>query len=248
MTVFCENVYPWRRALRATFIMVLIGAWAVAAHAQVEGESTISPPYSLFQYSTITSSGNTIMATRVPVILAGRIVYEDVTLQFDVDSSGNLTLAPGYPQTGRSQNPLVSKFKAGKYVGPSTVFAGQAFIAVSGPGVESGGATEWSISTTSGTSPYTYPSSATWYVGPIAGSPFAGRIQKAGLSPTTQAAWSFGVGSGDGTTLDNGAWYWPCLLLGFSQIGNTITIISFTDDTGKDHNLPLGQITYTLAP
>ena len=67
----------------------------------------------------------------------------------------------------------------------------------------------------------TYPSSATWYVGPIANSPLAARLKAAGITST---AWSYGVTGGE-ACYNN----WPDnTLIGLSQTGNKLTIVSFT--------------------
>jgi hypothetical protein len=127
MTAFCSRISSWRRAARlTTFVMVFGAAWVAGARAQ-------TPPYTLFQYSTITSSGNTITATQLPVVTATGTIYQNVTLLFDVDSSGNLTLAPGYPMVVPSTRPIMSAFKAGTYVGAPTILGGKATITVSGP-------------------------------------------------------------------------------------------------------------------
>jgi hypothetical protein len=207
---------------------------------QVNSAAVAAPPYSLFEFSTLTGSGNTITATLVPVVTStGAIVYKDVILQFNADAGGNLTLASGFPKVGPSPTPLTSSFKAGRYVGPSTILGGKAIINVSGPGVTNGGATEWTLSAGGGADPYTYPASATWYVGPIASSPLAARLKAAGITST---AWYYGVASAPAYA----NWY-KDTLIGVSQVGNALTIVSFST-WGVDSSLPLDQITYTLAP
>src|SRR5712692_8849803 len=199
MAVFYRNLYAWRRATRlATFVMVFTSAWAVVARAQ-----NPQPPYALFQYSTLTGSGNTITATRIPVVTTpGTTIYMNMTLQFDVDANGNLTISSGYPQFVPAPTLQVSSFMAGRYVGPSTVYSGGLTITVSGPGIADGGATEWSLAATAGATGCTYPASATWYVGPIATSPLAARLKSAGITSTT---WSYGVG-GSQCTINGGSW------------------------------------------
>ncbi len=151
MDKFCSTLYSWRRAARvATLAMVFTIAWVRSAPAQTleaaSIEAATTTPYSLFQYSTLTGSTNTITATWVPVVTStGATIYKNVTLLFDVDSSGNLTIAPGYPQVLAAPSPIIGNFKAGKYVGPSTIGSGNMIINVSGPGVTTGGATEWSL-------------------------------------------------------------------------------------------------------
>lgn len=245
MSVFHSILNSCQRAKRLFIFVIMAVAIACAvmphAMAQEEGlspESTpAAPPYAEFQYSTLTGSGDTITATRLPVVTSSGITYYNITLFFDVDSSGNLTLAAGYPHVIKSPTPVVSNFLAGKYVGPSTIYSGDMMITVSGPGVTSGGATEWTLAAVTGASGCTYPSSATWYVGPLTSNPLYARIKAAGITST---AWSYGVGAG----VCGGDWY-PDSLMGLSQVGKSITIVSFTDNQGKDHSEPLDQVTYT---
>jgi len=233
MSLFYEFTNSWRHFVRQlAFFMVFGAACAVVAHAQ-------TPPYALLQYSTLTGSGNTITATWVPVVTSSGTTYHDITLMFEVSSSGVLTLAPGYPQIAASPSNVVSSFKAGKYVGPSTILDGEALITVAGPGITVGGATEWSLSTTTGAAACTYPTTATWYVGPIASNPLAARLKAAGITST---AWYYGVSTGE----CYGNW-WTNGLIGVSQVGNTITFVSFSTD-GTDYSEPRDQITYTVAP
>jgi hypothetical protein len=233
MTLSYQIKNSWRHFMRQfAFLMVFGAACAVLAHAQ-------TPPYALLQYSTLTGSGNTITATWVPVVTSSGTTYHDITLMFEVSSSGVLTLAPGYPQIAASPSNVVSSFKAGKYVGPKTILGGEALITVAGPGITVGGATEWSLATTTGAAACTYPTTATWYVGPIASNPLAARLKAAGITST---AWSYGVGTGECYS----DWS-KNTLIGVSQVGNTITIVSFSfNDT--DSSEPKDQITYTLAP
>jgi hypothetical protein len=251
MTLFRKMHYARRRPARlAAFAVVCAAVCVPVAMAQTE-DSALSqaaaptPPYALFEYSTLTGSGSTITANWVPVVTSSGTFYKNVTLLFNLDSSGNLTLASGYPKVVPSPTPLVSSFVAGKYVGPSTVDYGNAVITVSGPGITAGGATEWSLAAAAGANAYTYPSTSSWYVGPIASNPLAARLNAAGITST---AWSYGVGVGCYCTSGGGGWYFANALLGFSQTANALTIVSFTDDTGKDHSQPVSQITYTLAP
>jgi hypothetical protein len=215
---------------------MILGFFAICtwpAHAQ-------TPPYALLQNATLTGSGNTITAVNIPVVISvGVIVYVSLNLQFNVDSNGNFTVTPGYPQITQSFTPLASNFVAGNYVGPSNINSGNNLVTVSGPGITSGGATEWSLAASAGGSNYTYPPSATWYVGPIASNPIASRLQSAGITST---AYSYGVTGGNVGNI-----YWePNTLIGVSQIGNTITLVSFSYN-GNDRNVPQDQITYTLS-
>lgn len=239
-------------ALAAALIAVFI--YAGLSHAQVGlgtadapesldlGKSPLTAitPYALFQYSTLTGSGNTITATQVPLVTStGTIVYDNITLQFNVSSSGMPSLAAGFPKVVPSVIPVTSGFRAGRYVGPSSILGGNAIITVSGPAVAPGGATEWSLATAAGASSSTYPGTGEWYVGSLANNPVATRIKAAGITST---ALSYGIAS------SSACGYW-CTndLIGVSQIGNTITFYNFTTG-GRDQDLPVDQITYTLAP
>jgi hypothetical protein len=163
-----------------------------------------------------------------------------VNMQFNVDPNGVLTMSPGYPQAAASPALITSNFIAGRYVGPSTVLGGKAAIIVSGPNVTDGGATEWTVSAAPGADAATYPASATWYVGPLASSPWASRLTAAKLTST---AWSYGVSSNTYVSTN----FWGAnALIGVSQVGNSITFVSFTN--GSDNATPQNQITFTLAP
>jgi hypothetical protein len=233
--------YPRRRVPRVALLTL---AAALTAGAQtldeVASASTTAPPYSLFQNATLTGTGNTVTATWLPVVTTKGTTYKNVTIQFNVDALGNLTIAPGYPQVAVDPPIIVSAFKAGKYVGPSNVYSGEMSLNIDGPGVTVGGATEWTLAGAPGAFVYTYPESATWYVGAIASSPLAARLKAAGITST---AWTYGVGGGG----YGGAYWYNDSLLGFSQVGKTITIVSFTH-SGADKAEPVDQITYTLVP
>jgi len=211
-------------------ILMPIGAMALLAQSP-------KPPYALFDQATLTGSGNTITATQIPVVTGtGAVVYLNATLQFNVDANGNLTIATGYPQVSAAPTLLTGNFKAGKYVGPANILGGKAAIIVSGPGVTDGGATEWTLTAAPGSDTSTYPGTASWWVGPIANNPYAAQIKAAGITST---AWSYGI-----STSNYGRWG-VATLIGVSQIGNTLTIVSFYSVT---NGVPYDQITYTLTP
>ncbi len=214
------------------------------AQAQSGGSPTPGPQ---FQYAAMTGSGNTITLTRVPVVTSsGQTVYQDITLQFDNDGNGNLTLTSGFPMLAPSPSLEVSSFQTGKYVGPGSVANGNAVITVNGPGVVSGGSTAWSTITAGNADPCTFPVSMTWYVGPIDNNPMAARLKKASITST---AWSYGIG-GNGIAFSCGgslSFHWGNgSIIGVSQTGNAITFASFTNN-GFDQASPVDQITYTLS-
>jgi hypothetical protein len=243
MSVSCNTLLArWSRS--TLLAAVFTAASVVGAHAQIL--ESLSPdvaatvtPYALFQYSTLTATGNTINASWIPVVTStGATIYKDFTLQFNVDASGNLTVTSGYPKVVASPTNLVASFRAGTYGGPSTLYSGEFAISVAGPGVGPGGMTQWTCAASKGAHVYTYPSTATWYVGPIASSPLAVRLKAAGITST---AWSYGIGGGSNW---GEPWY-NNALIGVSQVGNTITFVTFTNNAG-DHNEPVDTVTYTL--
>jgi hypothetical protein len=239
-----ENPKNCRRRSR---LMSLITVTAVACVMQsgAQAQTSPQPPYALFDQSTITGSGDTITVSWVPVVTAaGAVLFKNLTIQFHVDSAGNLTIASGYPQVVPAPTVQTSSFRAGNYVGPSGVLSGKALISVSGPGVTSAGATEWSLAASTGANASTYPASAAWYAAPIASSPLAARLAAAKITST---AWSYGVVGSQPWTIDNGHWFTNSLI-GVSQVGNTLTLVTFTDNNSVDHNTPQDQITYTLIP
>jgi len=223
-------------SLRGAVRPVLL-ALSLAVVAGFSAQAQTTTPHSLFEDSTITSSGDSINAIRVPARDANGVLhYWDVTLVFDTDDLGNLTLAAGYPTITPSDNPLTAHFKPGTYVSPSG-----AKIVVSGPGVTSGGATEWSLAQ-SGTT-CSFPYSATWYVGTLTSNPLYARLKRDGITST---AYSYGI---LGTSASCGSGYWDSgALLGFSQTGNALTIVSFSVSGTDDSSTPGAQITFTYEP
>jgi hypothetical protein len=242
MPTICRNLETWRyRARLASFATVTI--LVCVTYPRAQAQQPPQPPYALLEQSTLTGSGDTVTATWVPVVpTSGTTLYKNVTLQFHVDAAGNLTVAA--LQVVPAPMPLVSSFRAGNYEGPSNVGAGKALVTVSGPGVTAGGATEWSLAASPGAWSSTYPVSATWYVGSLAATPLAPRLQAAKITST---AWSYGVVGSQPWTIDAGKWFTNSLI-GVSQTGNTLTIVTFTDNNSVDHNTPQDQITYTLKP
>ena len=208
-----------------------------------------NPPYALFQNAAITASGNTINATRVPVVTqSGVPVYVDVAIQFSVDNNGNLSIASGFPQFTPSPALLTSQFRPGTYAGPSTLLGGKARIVVSGPGIATGGASQWSLSAGPGADPCTIPLSATWYDGSPGSGPYASRIAAAKITSTD---WSYGIATSVAsscqttTGIKPGNWIYGALI-GLSQTGNTLTITSFTQAGTTDLSTPQDTIVFTL--
>jgi len=231
------NLTSWPSLVRTIVLTAGFSALAVAQPA----------PGPKFQYASLTGAGNTIVVSRAPVVTAsGQTIYQDITLQFDTDADGNLTVTTGSPTVTPSPSLLISSFQAGKYTGPRTVASGKASISVSGPGVAPGGSNVWSSNTNGDSDSCTYPASATWYVGPIENNSLLSRMQKIGITST---AWTYGVmGSGIASSCGSQFFNWGNgAIVGVSQVGNTITFASFTRNS-FDSASPVDQITYTLVP
>jgi hypothetical protein len=206
--------------------------------AQAQGTT----PAPLFQNATITGSGSTITATRVPVVLSSTLtVYVDLTIQFNSDSNGNLTIATGFPQAAPSPTPITGNFVAGTYLAPSNLFNGKGYITVSGPTVGDGGATLWSLTAGPNADPSLYLASANWWVGPVANNPYAARINDAKITSTT---YSYGI-----STYMPGAcvlpWCADSDLIGVSQTGSVLSIATFSNNGENDQNTPYAILTFT---
>jgi hypothetical protein len=102
------------------------------------------------------------------------------------------------------------------------------------------------LAAASGAACSTYPGTATWYVGPLADSTLAGRVKAAGINTATSPSMYFGVAS-PGGCLYSGYWYTGALI-GVSQVGNTLTISTFSLWGTNDYSTPRDTITYTYTP
>ncbi len=240
------SLFNKRKASRSrTTAACMIAVAGCAMCLRAQAQQTPQPPYALFEQSTLTGSGNTINVSWIPVVTAsGSTIYKNLVLQFDVDAAGNLTISTGYPQVTAAATMQISAFVAGTYNGPSTVYSGKMGVTVTGPGVTPNGSTEWTLAASPSAYAYTYPSSATWYVGSLDTNPLAARVQAAKLTSTV---WSYGVIGSEPYGTDGGKWITNSLI-GVSQVGRTLTFVTFTDANGVDHNTPLDQVTYTLVP
>ena len=233
-----SNLNPMRRAARfATIIMVFTALCAAAASAQ-------APPYALLQNAPLNGTGNTFTATYLPVVTtANGTIYVDLTVQFNVDANGNLTVSS--VQQVPAPTPINNGFVPGTYVGPDD---SSQLITVTGPGVTEAGNTEWSIAPAPGYAGCLYPYSGIWYdVGTaIKNSPIYARLQKAGIKSTQY--FQFGQGeTQQNYPCDTGNWGTNSLL-GFAQTsGSTLEVASFTYNS-KDENMPGTTKTYTLQP
>lgn len=201
-------------------------------------EASSGPNNAYFEDATIVGGTNSITITRVPVSAGGKTYYRDITIPFLVASDGSVIAQPLDEVT--SVVFIDSALEAGTYAGPATVLSGQAKIALAGPSVFENSYTEWTVSSISGAAGCTYPASGAFYVVPaLSDNPIYSRLQKANI---TSMAWFYGT---DNNVNCYNQWP-PNGIIGVSQVGNTLTIASFSDNVG-DHPNPVAQITYTLT-
>lgn len=196
-----------------------------------------------FQYGILTATTNTINATLVPITTtSGALIYEDLTIPFSVseDSAGKIQVVAGTITAVPSPMPETGAFLAGNYVGPGGGTA--QLLTLSGPGATSNGATMWSSTTTAGATGCTYPYSSSFYVGPLQDNPLYSRLQTAGITST---AYSYGI-EGQQMCSTGNPWFDSGSILGFSQTGDLLTIVSFTYEGEDDQSTPGDQITYML--
>ena len=209
--------------------------WAIAAGlglaAVLAVPAIAATPTPYLQDSTIVGSGGTITATDVPVETStGSLVYKDVTIQLNAATTGNLTIAPGYPKVVNAISPILNNFVAGNYAGPSTLNS-KFLVTVIGPGRGSGGATAWSLTPSKGAGCGTYPAAATWYTGPIASNPLAPRLKKAGITSSFYSYGLLGIGYACGSNTDYG-YFAGGEIIGVAQVEGSLTIASFTNANG----------------
>jgi hypothetical protein len=229
-------------------VVFLASAALPGVHAQKEDDeltaATTTLPYAEVQYATLTGTTNTISLTMLPVVLPnGTIDYENVTvpLTATVNSTGVVTITAGTPKVVAAPVSTTARFVAGPYGGPGG--GSNQLITVIGPGVTAGGATMWSVTGTAGATGCTWPSSATFYVGPLTSNPEYPRLKKAGITST---AYSYGIMGGQSCG-SGGDWWTGGNIVGFSQTASALTIVSFTygGSDGTDQATPGDQITYT---
>jgi hypothetical protein len=243
MKTFCSSTFSRRIAL-AAFTLTLMAAFAFgpAASAQEGAKSEtgdrLEPatvtPYAEFQNSTLTGTTSTITVSNLPIVTgSGTIIYDNATIQFNVSSTGILTV--GSTQFTAAPSVDVNAFEAGNY---GLANNGGTQLVISGPGVTNGGSTEWSLDPNPGAS-CAYPNMAAWYVGPVKSSPYYTRILAAGVPLT---GFSYGI---SGTSCGNSADWESNSLLGFSQTGSQISIVSFTAN-GVDQSQQVAQVSYSL--
>lgn len=204
--------------------------------AQTDASTTTPSDSAYFQNATIVGTTNSISITDLPVTANGKTYYWNLTLPFDVGTYGHVMT--GLLEETKSPIFLDSAFKAGAMK-----------IALAGPSVWNNAYTQWTISAASGAYSCTYPDSGAFYVVPsITLNPiYNTRLKPAGI--TSNASY---YGTGSSTLQCSPDLNWPPNgIIGVSQVGSTLKILSFsswTDGKLVDHNSQVDEITYTLVP
>jgi hypothetical protein len=208
----------------------LAGAAVLVAAACLASSTAMSEPQAFFETALMNGVGNTVSLLQVPVQTAtGKIVYRDVEIVFSVAANGKLKVA----STAITDSPTIKSgsFVAGTYVNGTN---SAARFVLSGPSIDAGGRTTWSIT---GTSQCAF--TAGWTSGPVSGHPQQQRLKKAAIP---YAGYSYGT---SGTS----ACFPPTFfsqghLIGAAGSATGLTLFSYTDDDG-DHAAPVGQISFT---
>jgi hypothetical protein len=230
----------------AVLSLILANIGGVKAQVEDEPEVTMPSPYAEFQYSTLTATTNTINATMVPIVLSnGTTVYKNLTIPFKVTetvkgTTTTVTLTAETITEVPSPTPIIGNFIAGTYTGPGGGV--KEVVTLTGPSVVSGGATEWTVATSPSATGCTWPTTGTFYVGPITGNPIYARLKKAGI---TSSVYYYGILGAANDCFPSNAWYQGSIV-GFSQVGSSLNIVSFTNNGTQDQSTPADQITYQL--
>lgn len=212
--------------------------------AQTDASTTAPSNSAYFQNATIVGTTNSISITDLPVTANGKTYYWNLTLPFEVSSNGDVMT--GLLEETKSPIFLDSAFSAGTYAGPSTIFNGEMTIALEGPSVWNNAYTQWTISAASGAYTCTYPDNGAFYVVPaLTDYPnwLYTRLKAVGITANGNY-----YGTGSSTLECNADYNWPPNgIIGVSQVGSTLKILSFSTWTnGKvvDHSSQVDEITY----
>jgi hypothetical protein len=198
-------------------------------------------PRAAFGSALITGAEKRISVSRVPVInSAGVVTYKDITINFEVSSSGVLTLAPFNPTITASPSLLTSGFKAGNYKDGR----GNKYV-VSGPSaIPNTTRTAWSMAFVSG--PDATQFSMGWVTGPITGHPNESSL-KARRITTTAYSWGIVGSENEPPGYTSFPFYtWGTNrghVVGAAQAGNQVVFHLFSDLD----NIEDGSVSLTLC-
>ncbi len=191
------------------------------------------------QDATISGNGNTITINNMPVRTSHGTIYRDVTIEIRVDENGVVSFAPGARPTdvpkpivqAPALPPKIQQFREGTYAAEDGTLMRLTF------GTTLLDSTPLWTFTQFGGQPGPI-GEATWFEGPIQGSPHAAAIRRAGI---TSMLYSYGV-----TTSGEGS-FAPHSIIGATQTGNELTIVSFRHGCCGNGKSPTGIESYTYT-
>ena len=223
--------------------------------------------------ANIEGQGGTLTITRMPINTPTGTIYRDVVIQLQADDAGNVTFARGrlpapaspapavagrtpapstlpeptvsgggaltqtepglsevQPLTVSPSKPVkVQQFKEGTYQGND----GSLVHVTGGGNALLEGVPVWTLSSIGGSGALT---SATWYEGLISDNPRERIIKRAGI---TSLDYAYGTSDqGDSGSFGSGA------LLGATQTGDTLTIVSYHRGCCSNGREPSASLTY----
>jgi hypothetical protein len=198
-------------------------AWGVLIGLSLGANiASAATPRASFGAALVTGADNRISVSRVPVLdSVGKVYYKDLTINFQVDSTGNLTL--GTATIYASPSLVTSGFQAGNYkdtLGNTYQLTGPSVI----PGTTR---TVWSLAFTAGT--YVTQFSMSWVTGAIAGHPNESSLKSRNITST---AYSWGiVGNSTGQKSGFPFYNWGnyAYVVGAAQAGNQLVLHLFKD-------------------
>jgi len=152
--------------------MARFSSLAVAAAVVVSSATATLADSFFFDDSTVSASGQQMTVTRLPVRKPdGTVVYRDVTLNFVVNSAGQVVVKSSKTINSPPQIVFNGKFEAGKYY--LTAMKDNVYDIV-GPQIGVAGRAMWSIRLDGVTVVRIYP-------GPVKGHPYEAEIKKSGV-------------------------------------------------------------------
>lgn len=209
--------------------MTRFSSLAVAAAMVVSSATATLADSFFFDDSTVSASGQQMTVTRLPVRKPdGTVVYRDVTLNFVVNSAGQVVVKSSKTINSPPQIVFNGKFEAGKYY---LAAKKEKVFDVVGPQIGVAGRAMWSIRLNGATVVRIYP-------GPVKGHPYEAEIKQSGVKSDL----AYGVTDDDfGSGFNDSHNIPPDSLIG-AQYGNgEITISDFGPLTGLT-NRPLGTV------
>jgi hypothetical protein len=214
-------------SLRSKLLSLLISTAMLVAEGSVSTSQT-PPPLTIFlERSNIVGIGNKLYVLRLPTLNAGgAITYFDVEINLAFDPNGNIAnqavvitkVAPAF---------LTKEFIPGTY---DDANGGQCLL---GTSAADGGRTTGSLVCQKSGDNDTYPFSANWITGPIAGHPYETSLTVAGINHNTGAAnvaWGEATGRVAGSRLSYNCFGSEHNNISVQQSGPVLAINNFRGD------------------